>query len=316
MDLYKDQLRKPHTSVVDCGFDGYFDQQVRELEGVPDVNSQSALQTAADKLTPPSNSDNDIQQPPPPLPGLAAVSQSAQTLAQSNGDSTDVTPMPTPNTSRPPTPASHIVAEKAGPKSRRARKAGVLPVNASSGDERKAKLKKDSSKKMRRWDADGMADEEDGTLLDYSAQPTDDTAKDRVQTSTGLESIDSQSFGTRTRKGQFVLKDLDSEVHSILQGAEGKTLEPSSKGGLVGSSLGAISGLFRNVVGGKVLTKEDLAKPMKGMEEHLLNKNVAREAAVRLCEGVERELIGVRTGSFESKSTIHPQRLLRSFRDR
>ena len=39
------------------------------------------------------------------------------------------------------------------------------------------------------------------------------------------------------------------------------------------------------------------------MEEHLLKKNVAREAAVRLCEGVERELIGVKTASFESKLT-------------
>lgn len=48
------------------------------------------------------------------------------------------------------------------------------------------------------------------------------------------------------------------------------------------------------------LTKSDLDKPMKAMEEHLLSKNVAREAAVRLCEGVERELIGVKTASFES----------------
>jgi signal recognition particle receptor subunit alpha len=69
----------------------------------------------------------------------------------------------------------------------------------------------------------------------------------------------------------------------------------------VGSSLSAIGGLFRNVVGGKTLTKEDLDKAMKGMEDHLLRKNVAREAAIRLCEGVERELIGVKTGNFESK---------------
>jgi signal recognition particle receptor subunit alpha len=65
--------------------------------------------------------------------------------------------------------------------------------------------------------------------------------------------------------------------------------------------LSAIGGLFRNVVGGKTLTKEDLDKAMKGMEDHLLRKNVAREAAIRLCEGVERELIGVKTGNFESR---------------
>ena len=121
--------------------------------------------------------------------------------------------------------------------------------------------------------------------------------------STGMESIDAESFGTRTGKGQFILKDLDNEVHSILEGANNKRSQSiSQSAGVVGSSIGVISGLFRNVIGGKVLTKSDLEKPMKGMEEHLLKKNVAREAAVRLCDGVERELIGFKTGSFESMS--------------
>ena len=223
---------------------------------------------------------------------------------QINDDSTDVSPIPTPDTSSPSTPTAHILAGKSGPKggSRRARKAATTPANLSSGDERRAKPKKDTGKKMRRWDADGLADEEDGAVLDYSAHSPQENSAAKSEYVTGIDSVDLQSFGTRTGKGQFVLKDLDSEVHSILQGAsEKKAQSSSSKSGVVGSSLGAISGLFRNIIGGKVLTKEDLAKPMRGMEEHLLNKNVAREAAVRLCEGVERELIGVKTGSFESK---------------
>ena len=36
------------------------------------------------------------------------------------------------------------------------------------------------------------------------------------------------------------------------------------------------------------------------MEDHLLKKNVAREAAVRLCEGVKQELVGKKTGNFQS----------------
>ena len=220
-----------------------------------------------------------------------------------NGNSTDVSPIPTPDTSRPSTPAGHIIAGKSGPKggSRRARKAVTTPANVSSGDERKARPKKDTGKKMRRWDADGLADEEDGAILDYSAQSPDDNNGVKSEILTRLDPVDLQSSGTRTGKGQFVLKDLGSEVHSILEGAsEKKVQSSSSKSGVVGSSLGALSGLFRNVIGGKVLTKEDLAKPMRGMEEHLLNKNVAREAVVRLCESVEKELIGVKTGSFES----------------
>ena len=158
---------------------------------------------------------------------------------------------------------------------------------------------------MRKWDETGMVDEEDGTILDYSSVPQDH--EDGGQSGehgrfNAVEDIDPESFGTRTGKGQFVLKDLDHEVHSILKNADARKAEDNkAPTGVVGSSLSAISGLFRNVVGGKVLAKADLEKPMKGMEEHLLNKNVAREAAVRLCEGVERELIGVKTGSFESE---------------
>ena len=214
-----------------------------------------------------------------------------------------MSPIPTPDTSRPSTPAGHIIAGKSGPKggSRRARKAVATSATVSSGDERKAKPKKDTGKKMRRWDADGLVDEEDGVILDYSALSPDENSAAKSEGLTRVAPIDLQSSGIRTGKGQFVLKDLDSEVHSMLEGASERKVQASSlKSGVVGSSLSAISGLFRNVIGGKLLTKEDLAKPMRGMEEHLLNKNVAREAAVRLCEGVERELIGVKTGNFES----------------
>lgn len=228
----------------------------------------------------------------------------------SSETSTDVTPIPTPDHSRPSTPsANHLLTAKIGGKggaSRRARKAGTS-ATASSGDEelrKKSKQAKGKAKTLRKWDADGMADEDDGISLDYSATVLDTTSTrddDPNSKPAGVDPINADSFGTRTGKGQFVLKDLDSEIHSILEGAKEKKsqLLPQS-GGVVGSSLGAISGLFRNIIGGKVLSKADLDKPMKGMEEHLLKKNVAREAAIRLCEGVERELLGVKSGSFES----------------
>ena len=58
-------------------------------------------------------------------------------------------------------------------------------------------------------------------------------------------------------------------------------------------------------MGNKTLTKEDLEKPLKGIEDHLLKKNVALEAAVRLCQSVEHDLLGTKTGNFTSiESTI------------
>ena len=149
-----------------------------------------------------------------------------------------------------------------------------------------------------------MADEDSDTPLDYSAPANganagEDEGKDRAG---AMEEVDPKSWGSKTGKGQFILKDLDDQVNSILASADAKKTDTAaSSTSIVGSSLSAIGGLFRNVVGGKTLTKEDLDKAMKGMEDHLLRKNVAREAAIRLCEGVERELIGVKTGNFESQ---------------
>ena len=243
---------------------------------------------------------------------LTCLSSVAQPQASySNATSTDATPVPTPDTSRPTTPVvNHLLSAKVGPGgrgSRRARKA-VTSANASSGDEtsgRRPKAVKTASKKMRRWDADGLADDDDEVPLDYSTNNNTDAAIDSATRPGTMEAIAQESWGSRTGKGEFILRDLDDEVHSILQGADSKPIKKSRSTGVVGSSLGAIGGLFRNVIGGKVLTKEDLEKPMKGMEEHLLKKNVAREAAIRLCEGVERELIGVKTGSFESTTPPH-----------
>ena len=316
VDLYRDQLQKPHTSVVECDFDSYFDQQVRESENSAEKTSQTAHHTITDDLTPPSSSDsapNGLS--PPPIPGLVPGKQKP---LHSNATSTDVTPNPTPDSSRPTTPqVGHLLSANSGPKgkSRRARKAATTAY-ASSGDEdfrRKTKPNKAATKKGRKWDADGIADEDDGTTLDYSAATPNETETDDPLSRSAIESVDSSAHGTRSGKGEYILKDFDVSDRSreILERSKESHSEETSRGGVVESSLNAISGLFRNVVGGKVLTKEDLHKPMKGVEEHLLKKNIAREAAVRLCEGVECELIGVKTANFESKlsPTILLQRL-------
>jgi signal recognition particle receptor subunit alpha len=310
VDLYGDQLKKPHTSIVECPFGEYFDQQLRELEGSAPKVERIAASTPAPKSTSTSEQFNDE---PPPLPGLLSRGPSKNNYR--DVASNDSTPLGSPDGSRPATPSGHLLTAKGGPGgkvSRRARKVANSPGYASSGGEESAKKKNGAKagtvKKGRRWDADGMADEEDDSILDYSASangPTSDGEADGAMRPGTMEAVDQTSWGSKTGKGQFVLKDLDNEVHSILSSADAKKAESSTaSSGMFGSGINAIGGLFRNVVGGKVLTKQDLDKAMKGMEDHLLKKNVAREAAIRLCEGVERELIGVKTGSFESKSNL------------
>ncbi|KAF5130737.1 Signal recognition particle receptor subunit alpha [Metarhizium anisopliae] len=300
INLYGEQLKKPHTTIVECtGFDNYFDQQLHELD----------TSTASNPTVQPVRSVDDS----PSAPGLTYRGRNING-AQDEAVSNDSSPVPTPNTSRPSTPSTgNLLVAKAGPvakMSRRARKAkNSTSAPASSGDEAASKQKKSAKgpKKGRKWDADGFAEEDDTDVqLDYSANPTSDVEAQDVGRSSALDAVDASTWGTST-KGKFVLKDLGDEVHSMLASAEAEkaaaATKSETKSGLLGTGVNALSGMFRNVVGGKTLTKEDLDKAMKGMEEHLLRKNVAREAAVRLCEGVEKELVGVKTGNFESISS-------------
>ncbi|RFU75986.1 fused signal recognition particle receptor [Trichoderma arundinaceum] len=305
--LYGDQLTKPHTTLVECHtFDEYFDQQLQELDKSSHIGSISPIDEEAPSRGTRSEHGS--------ASGLTYRGRALNGGGGATHDtSADSTPIPTPNGSRPSTPGNLVVA-KAGPvakMSRRARKAqhsGSAP--ASSGDEaltsNRQKKGAKTTKKGRKWNAEGFADEEDDDVqLDYSRPNiTSDSEAEVVGRSSALDAVESSTWGSRT-KGKFILKDLGDEVHDILASAEAEKAEKAaraaeSKTGLLGSGVNAISGLFRNVVGGKTLTKEDLEKAMKGMEDHLLRKNVAREAAVRLCEGVEKELVGVKTGNFES----------------
>ena len=70
MDLYGDQLKKPHTTLVECHFDEYFDQQIRELEKTAlSQDNRAAESSALLEKVPPSLSGH-IGDEPPPLPGL------------------------------------------------------------------------------------------------------------------------------------------------------------------------------------------------------------------------------------------------------
>ncbi|KAF2005248.1 P-loop containing nucleoside triphosphate hydrolase protein [Amniculicola lignicola CBS 123094] len=300
--LYGEQLKKEHTSVVDCSkFTPYFERQIQELEGTSDS-------APSVKLTPPSSSNGESAEES--APALPALQKAQRPLYDTSADST---PVPTPDTSRPNTPGqgqgpTHLLTGKSRPGggklSRRDRKkaSAVTSAPASSGDEASVKRKaKGSAKKNRIWGEYGAEEEDSSTILDYSQ--TD--IQDGTSQPEALEEIKQETWGRKTGKGQFVLKDLDEEMDQIIAAENAKKESATASGGIVGSSLGALGGLFRNVVGGKTLTKEDLVKPLKGMEEHLLKKNVAQEAVVRLCESVERDLIGLKTGNFTTiESTL------------
>ena len=319
---YATELKKPNVTKIDCSdFDQTFDALVRKLDtGSTRRQSGPDSDTGPAELTPPSStasaSGDAAEDEAPPAPGAQfkkpAIPQKfkQEPVVIDDTTSTDITPVPTPDTSRPSTPAStasHLLTAKAGPGkvSRRARKAQAAAWSssapASSGDEAPRKAKS-GAKQKRRWDADGAAIEgDDDAVLDYSAPAaTSDVAE---EPDLDVDEVDAKQMGSRTGKGQFVLKDLDDEVDAILASTKsGPTSAPAEETstGLLGSASSKISGLFRNVVGGKTLSKADLQQPLQQMQNHLLEKNVAREAADRLCSSVEADLLDQRTASFTS----------------
>lgn len=300
VNRYSDQL-EARATVARYDFDRYYDELLRRQDQITggEATRNPRVAIEASKNNP---EERDSGGPPPPSqPGLLrAQSQTVPT----NGDSQDTTPVQSPETSRPTTPlpgvAPHLLAEnRPGSRgSRRARKAANATTSSnyvSSGDEsRRPKPVKGASKKGRIWDSDGMAAEDDGQVLDYS-NAEDASATNGAETP--MESIAQESWGSKNKQGQFVLKDLDDEISNILKESGSKGAEEDTP---TSGAFGMISGYFRNIVGGKTLTKEDLDKPLKAMEEHLIKKNVAREAAIRLCEGVEAEMVGKKTAAFES----------------
>lgn len=65
MDLYGDQLKKPHTTIVECHFDEYFDQQIQQLEKTALSQDTRSLE-AATSVSPFVGKGDE----PPPLPRL------------------------------------------------------------------------------------------------------------------------------------------------------------------------------------------------------------------------------------------------------
>lgn len=70
VDLYGDQLKKPHTTLVECHFDEYFDQQIQKLEKTALKQDTKVAESAAFVQEAPPSLSEKFHDEPPPLPGL------------------------------------------------------------------------------------------------------------------------------------------------------------------------------------------------------------------------------------------------------
>ncbi|KAF5372964.1 hypothetical protein D9758_001682 [Tetrapyrgos nigripes] len=159
--------------------------------------------------------------------------------------------------------------------------------------------KRSKTKAQRKW-GDEAPTETDMASLDFSL--------DKIDSNTNLSSqdpqalVDQASLGTRTRDGLYEVKDweftnseMDETDNVITKALRSKEAQTSSKG-----SLGALGSLFARLTGSKVLTEQDLKPVLDGMKQHLMKKNVAKEIADKVCEGVGESLVGKKVGGFQT----------------
>ncbi|KAK4994221.1 hypothetical protein LTR28_000960, partial [Elasticomyces elasticus] len=129
-------------NTVDCrDFDETFDALVQRLDKTAGEPRQSEPDTSATELTPSSSSagtEDGMDEPPPlPVPSFKKRPYTANSIALHGVDnstaatrppysdtaSTDATPIPTPDNSRPTTPAANrLLTAKAGPGGRGSRR--------------------------------------------------------------------------------------------------------------------------------------------------------------------------------------------------
>ncbi|KAG6869087.1 hypothetical protein C0993_003407 [Termitomyces sp. T159_Od127] len=158
--------------------------------------------------------------------------------------------------------------------------------------------RKNKTKAGRKW-GDEPVTESDMASLDYSLDKDDNTKE--PQASHDLQTlVDQESLGTRTREGLYEVKDWE-----FSRGKEtDKSIAMALKSGVdkqtSSSSLGAFGSLIARLTGSKTLSEQDLMPVLEGMKQHLMKKNVAKEIAEKVCEGVGESLVGKKVGSFET----------------
>lgn len=176
----------------------------------------------------------------------------------------------------------------------------------ASGTESPGGKKTKAAKEMRKWDGSRSVSAQQVAALDFSGA----TEKD-ADDAAGLDSwIDEKSMGTKRSDGVYEIADVleddededEDEDDEDEEGDLAASASTKSAGFLsrIGSASSSGASFFSRLTGAKTLTKEDLAPALSAMASHLQSKNVAADVAQRLCDSVERNLVGKNLGSFGS----------------
>ncbi|EJD05749.1 P-loop containing nucleoside triphosphate hydrolase protein [Fomitiporia mediterranea MF3/22] len=191
------------------------------------------------------------------------------------------------------------------------RRRGVGRVDSGSGrdslhasDSDTPSKKKGKAKSQRKWGNEAPT-EADMESLDFSVdKPGAGPDSRRPAASPDVDAlVDKDSLGTRREDGLYEIKDWEfnkgndgADFISRALAAQQQREEPQKSNG----SLGALGSIFARLTGSKVLTESDLKPVLESMKQHLMKKNVAKEIADKICEGVGEGLVGKKVGGFQT----------------
>lgn len=153
------------------------------------------------------------------------------------------------------------------------------------------KKKPQGAKKLRKWGADGLANEVgDEEELDFSQSNIEDSVQANV-------TIDTEDFGNKDASGRFLVKDLQEEINELLEKSKetASTKEPFA--------------FLKKFTGGKTITEEDIQSTTEELQKQLIAKNVAPEIAKSLTTNVENALVGSKTRNWTSVTTTAKEAL-------
>ncbi|KAK2467045.1 hypothetical protein APHAL10511_001303 [Amanita phalloides] len=170
-----------------------------------------------------------------------------------------------------------------------------------NSDSESTSKRKSTAKPQRKW-GDQPPSETDMASLDFSVDKLVSDGSDlHPQDIQAL--LNQSSFGTRTRDGLYEVKDWDFDKEKQTSQIIAQALTAAESDKTTTSSLGALGSIFARLTGSKILTDKDLRPVLEGMKQHLMKKNVARQIAEKVCEGVGKSMVGKKVGSFQTTNT-------------
>jgi len=172
--------------------------------------------------------------------------------------------------------------------------------------------RKQKGKVLRKW-GDAPPSESEMASLDFSYEKLSDL--DARPASNDLQGlVDEASLGIRNKDGLYEVRDLEFANAETADDAIARALSasPDKEDKPAQGSLGALGSLFARFTGSKVLSEDDLNPVLEGMKQHLMKKNVAKEIAEKVCEGVGKSLVGKKVGGFQTTNAAVRQALSNS----